>query len=146
MTSVSLPRAFALAALIFVPGISFAADHRDAPRITFSSAVDINDVYMFRSPKDSSKLVMIMTTHPLGLADFATSYPYQPDAVYRFNFSTNAQAVPTANIDLVFSAPSSSGQTFTAHFPHGIKVSGSVTRANGTTATQIGRASCRERV
>ena len=75
MTSVSLPRAFA--ALIFVPGISFAADHRDAPRITFSSAVDINDVYMFRNPPDSqaadAKLVMIMTTHPLGLPDFAAS-------------------------------------------------------------------------
>jgi hypothetical protein len=135
MTSVSLPRAFALAALICVPGISFAADHRDAPRITFSSAVDINDVYMFRNPADDTKLVMIMTTHPLGLPDFAASYPYQPDAVYRFNFSTNAQAVPTAKIDLVFSAPSSTGQTFTALFPHGIKVSGRVTRANGTTAT-----------
>jgi hypothetical protein len=132
MTSVSLPRAFALAALLCVPGISFAADHRDAPRITFSSAVDINDVYMFRNPKDASKLVMIMTTHPLGLPDFAASYPYQPDALYRFNFSTNAQAIPTANIDFTFSQPSSSGQTFTATFPNNITVTGQVTKANGT--------------
>jgi hypothetical protein len=135
MTSVSLPRALALAALLCVPAISSAADHRDAPLITFSSAVDINDVYMFRNPTDDTKLVMIMTTHPLGLADFAASYPYQPDAVYRFNFSINTQAVPTAKIDLVFSAPSSTGQTLTAFFPHGIKVTGRVTPANGTTGT-----------
>jgi hypothetical protein len=128
-------RTVAFAAIVFLSGAALpvdGADHRDAPAITFSSAVDINDVYMFRNPADKSKLVMILTTHPLGLPDFATSYPYQNDALYRFNFSTNSKAKPTAQIDFVFSAPSSSGQTFTAFFPHNIKLQGKVTRANGT--------------
>lgn len=131
-------RAFALAAAGFLScaAPAWAADHRDAPKITFSSAVDINDVYMFRAPGDASKLVMVMTTHPLGEPDFATTYPYQPDALYRFFFSTRVQeAKPTAQIDFVFSKPSSSGQTFSASFPGNVRVDGTVTPANGTTAT-----------
>ena len=41
---------------------AFAADHRDAPTIDDYSAIDINDVYMFRDTFDNTKIVVVMTT------------------------------------------------------------------------------------
>lgn len=115
--------------LLFLQGPVLAADHRDAPVIDQFSAVDINDLYMFRAPADSSKLVVVMTTHPLSNPDFATSYHYQPDAVYRFFFTTNEQATPTSQVDFVFSPFENGKQTFHAVFPNGITVVGEVTEA-----------------
>src|SRR5690242_10168832 len=114
-------------ALLFFQIPAFAADHRDAPVIDLFSAVDINDLYMFRAPDDPSKLVVVMSTHPLSNPDFATSYHYQPDAVYRFFFSTNDQAIPTSQIDFVFSPFEKGKQTYRAFFPNGIAVEGEVT-------------------
>jgi hypothetical protein len=46
--------AAAAVSLLFVSP-AMAADHRDAPTIDDYSAIDINDVFMFRDPSDSSK-------------------------------------------------------------------------------------------
>jgi hypothetical protein len=117
MNAVSFLRAFALgAALLCVHGIPSAADHRDAPAIFAAPFLDLNDVYMFRNPADSSKLVMIMTTHPLSEPEFALSYPFQANAVYRFQFSNRTDGVPTARIDFEFRS-AATGQEFTAVFP-----------------------------
>jgi hypothetical protein len=132
---------------------SLAADHRDAPTVDEYSAIDINDVFMFRDPPcntapcASKNLVMILSTQAVANPKFGPSYHFQSNALYRLNFSTNPQAIklgqPTATIDFVFSpfgnnascpAPKPPCQTFRAVFPHNQVVEGPVTQgtANAT--------------
>lgn len=57
----------------FAAGVSPAADHRDSPSLGFSPknanpelrSLDINDVYLFRSPANPDNTVMMMTVNPL---------------------------------------------------------------------------------
>src|SRR4051812_23272317 len=93
----------AAAALSLTLGIpAMAADHRDAPTIDDYSAIDINDVYMFRDPADSSKLIVALSTQAVADPQFGPSYHFQPNALYRLNFTHAASAEPTAVIDFVF--------------------------------------------
>ncbi|HZK89094.1 MAG TPA: DUF4331 family protein [Stellaceae bacterium] len=114
-----------------------AADHRDAPTVDEYSAIDINDVFMFRDPDNQKNLVMALSTQAIADPKFGPSYHFQANALYRFYFSTNAQAKPTASIDIVFSpfengpsclAPAAPCQTYRATFPHGITVEGLTTQ------------------
>jgi hypothetical protein len=128
-----------------------AADHRDAPTVGEYSAIDINDVFMFRDPPcktapcSSQNLVMVLSTQAVANPKFGPSYHFQPNALYRFYFSTTPQAIPngipTTKIDIVFSpfdnnascpAPQPLCQTFRVFFPHGIVVDGLTTQ--GTAA------------
>jgi len=122
---------------------AMAADHRDAPTIDDYSAIDINDVYMFRNPTNclpgpgpGCNLVMVLSTQAIADPSFGPSYHFQENALYRLNFSTTPEAInkglPTASIDFVFSAFESSPscpspapcQTYRATFPHGIVIDG----------------------
>src|SRR5690242_4082409 len=138
--------AAALSMSLAVPAI--AADHRDAPTIDDYSAIDINDVYMFRDPPcttancTSPNLVMALSTQAVADPSFGTTYHFQANALYRFNFSTTpdaiAKGIPTANIDFVFSPFESSSscptaaacQTFRAFFPNGVVVDGLTTQGS----------------
>ena len=88
---------------------AMAADHRDAPTIDDYSAVDINDVYVFRDPLNCSpgstgcNLVVALSTQAVADPQFGSSYHFQENALYRLNFTTRADANPTAHIDFVFS-------------------------------------------
>src|SRR3954454_21307745 len=92
MTRLTLKRALlgAAAGLSLSLGApAMAADHRDAPTIDDYSAIDINDVYMFRMPADCQpgqqgcKLVVALTTQAVGDPLFASSYHFQENALYR---------------------------------------------------------------
>ena len=74
-----LGAAAALSLSLAVPAM--AADHRDAPTIDDYSAIDINDVYMFRDPNDHSKLVVALTTQAIADKRFM---------ICRFRGSTSA--------------------------------------------------------
>jgi hypothetical protein len=123
---------------------AMAADHRDAPTIDDYSAIDINDVYMFRKPGDPTKLVVALSTQAVADPLFGSSYHFQENALYRLNFTTRADAKPTAHIDFVFS-PFGSGsfcgnnpkpcQTFRAVFPNKVVVDGALTTQGTSTAT-----------
>jgi hypothetical protein len=128
----------AMGALLWLQPPASAADHRDAPTIDLYSALDINDTYLFH---DGGNLVVIVTTHALSEPKFGATYHYQPNGLYRINFSTNPAAVPTATIDFIFSefangptcpAPKPACQTFTATFPNNIVVNGTVTQGSST--------------
>ena len=98
--------AAALSLSLGVPAL--AADHRDAPTIDDYSAIDINDVYMFRDPPNCSpgpgcNLVVALSTQAVADPQFGPSYHFQENALYRLNFTTRADAKPTAHIDFVFS-------------------------------------------
>src|SRR5215475_2944772 len=122
------------ASLLLLTGLpARAADHRDAPTIDDYSAIDINDVFMFRSPTDSSRLVIALSTQAVADPLFGSSYHFQPNALYRLNFTTRNDARPTATVDFVFGpfgnsavcpAPAPACQTYEAKFPNGITITG----------------------
>lgn len=127
----------ATAALLSIPLLSaFASETRDTATVGNYSAIDINDLYMFRDPSDSSKLVVGLTTQALADPMFQATYHFQPNAMYRLNFTTRADARPTATIDFVFGpfgngsscpAPAPACQAFKASFPDGSIVEGLTT-------------------
>jgi hypothetical protein len=125
---------------------AMAADHRDAPTIDDYSAIDINDVYVFRDPLcttatcTSSNLVVALSTQAVADPQFGSSYHFQENALYRLNFTTRSDARPTAHIDFVFS-PFGNGpacatgpgcQTFRAVFPNKVVVEGLTTQGTST--------------
>jgi hypothetical protein len=84
------------------------ADHRSAPTIDNYSAININDVYLFRDPPcttancTSPKLVVALSTQAVADPLFGSSYHFQENALYQLNFTTTPDARPTAQIDFVF--------------------------------------------
>jgi hypothetical protein len=134
-----------LAAAVLALGVvspAMAADHRDAPTIDDYSAIDINDVFMFRDPPcktatcASQKLVVALSTQAVADPLFGSSYHFQENALYRLNFTTKKNAEPTAHIDFVFgpfgngpSCPTGPAcQTYQAMFPHHVVVNGLATQ------------------
>jgi len=125
---------------------AMAADHRDAPTVDDYSAIDINDVFLFRDPPcttancTSQNFVLILSTQAVADPHFGVTYHFQPNALYRFNFSTTPHAIKngiaTARIDFTFSpygnndscpAPQPPCQTYEATFPQGVVIDGLVT-------------------
>src|SRR3954465_10160170 len=104
MTRLTLKRALlgAAAGLSLSLGApAMAADHRDAPTIDDYSAIDINDVYMFRMPADCQpgqqgcKLVVALSTQAIADPQFGSSYHFQENAIYQLSFTTTATGFPT---------------------------------------------------
>jgi hypothetical protein len=140
MTSSRIGRVLfgAVAALLLFAALpARAADHRDAPTIDDYSAIDINDVYIFRNPSDQTRLVVALSTQAVADPLFGSSYHFQPNALYRLNFTTRKDAHPTESIDFVFGpfgngpdcpAPAPACQTYEARFPGGIIINGFATQ------------------
>jgi Domain of unknown function (DUF4331) len=140
MAQVKIGRALlgaVVVASLSLTGSVQAADHRDAPTIDEYSAIDITDLFMFRDPSDSNKLVMVLSTQSVADPLFQPSYHFQQNALYRLNFTTRKDARPTATIDVVFGpfgnhrdcpAPQPACQAFQAQFPNGTIVEGLATQ------------------
>ena len=119
-----------------------ASDHRDAPTIGSYSAIDINDVYMFRDPRNCSpgpgcNLVVALSTQAVADPQFGSSYHFQENALYRLSFTTRSDARPTAHIEFVFGpfgngpdcpAPAAACQPFRAVFPGKTVIDGLATQ------------------
>jgi hypothetical protein len=43
----------------------WAADHREAPRLNLRDAADLTDIFVFVSPADAARTVLILTASPL---------------------------------------------------------------------------------
>jgi len=112
-----------------------AADHREAPAINEDPSADINDVYVFRNPSDSSKLVLVMTVNPFSDPNVAPSYRFSPGALYRFDIDNSGDAVADEVIDVTFLALVPGPQTVTAKFPDGTTVTGNTTAPTVTSTT-----------
>jgi hypothetical protein len=76
--------------------------------------LDLADLYVFRSPGDPAKTALIMDVDP-----FRDDTLFHPDAIYRLNIDTDADAHADAAISLVFSEPSDGRQTATAVYATG---------------------------
>src|ERR1051325_7395836 len=82
-----------MAAAVGAPGR--AADHRDGPRIAQNTPtlgnIDINDVYIFRSPHSADRTVMIMTLS--AAAGVVGPAHFDPNAAYEFRVDNTGDAV-----------------------------------------------------
>lgn len=81
-------------------GLLRAADHRDSTLLSGNPTVDINDVYVFRSPANPANVVLAMTVSPFIAPSEAGTKFFEPDALYQFKIDTNGDAVE----DLVIQA------------------------------------------
>ncbi len=95
--------------LVAVPGS--AADHLDAPGLTppgGDTRLDITDVYVFQSPSDPSRTVLVMGVNPL--AGVLNDGTFHPHGSYEFNIDNNGDAVSDVTAKVTFSAPDAHGR------------------------------------
>jgi hypothetical protein len=79
----------ALSSAIFVYAShpSRASDHQDSPFVISYPNADITDVFAFPSPRDSSKVVLVMDVVPLIPAGNSQYHALNPHALYQFKMS-----------------------------------------------------------
>ena len=106
----SIPSVCVFLASILVAVSVFASDHLDAPLVTTDGRLDINDSYIFQSPSDPSKTVMIMTVNPA--AGVFSPMTFSPAGVYEFNIDNNGDAIPDVTFSVTFNAPNGNGTQF----------------------------------
>lgn len=117
---------FAIVLGVSAVSVVQAADHREATGIQETPAADIGDLYVFRSPARNSQVVLAMTVNPASLPDFATSYHFSSDVLYRFSISNEGNSAREVNIDFLFSPVENGRQTYTVFLP-GSRIQGEVT-------------------
>jgi hypothetical protein len=97
-------------AAIAAPGQ--ANDHRDGPRIANNTPtlgnIDINDVFIFRSPHHADRTAMIMTLS--AAAGVVGPAHFRPGAAYEFRIDNTGDAVSDVVFQVVFSPPNAQGQ------------------------------------
>ena len=101
-----------LLALAAALGFTFqlpASDHLDAPLVFKDGRLDVNDSYIFQSPTDATKTVMIMTVNPV--AGIMSPITFNPEAKYEFNLDLDSDANPDVTYEVRFGRPGRNGVT-----------------------------------
>lgn len=105
---------YSVLALALVFGLaavpSRAADHLDAPGLTppgGDTRLDITDVYVFQSPADPTRTVLVMGVNPL--AGVLNDGTFNPNASYEFHLDNNGDAKSDMIGRVTFSAPDVNG-------------------------------------
>ena len=96
-----------------------AADHGDAPVLSFDRGGEINDVYSFLDPNDNSQLVVIGTIYGFIVPGEALNFGVFDSRIrFRFNFEKTGDAVSDKSITVTFSQRTSTStpQTATIRF------------------------------
>ena len=78
---------------VLAAGGLLASDHKDGPITTENPAIDIADVYAFRSPTNPDNLVLVMNVHGFIPPAEAGSVALDPRLLYEFKIDTNGDAV-----------------------------------------------------
>ena len=101
----------------------WAADHGDAPYASVKRSGDLNDLYVFLDPNDSSRVVVILTAVGFTVPGEAVNFSvFDDELVFEFQFDTNFNAAPDQKIKVRFSRKRTSGanpQTATITLPNG---------------------------
>jgi len=79
--AIGLPLLAMIATLTGAPAESQASDHVDGLKTAIDNAADLTDLYTFVSPRDSSKLVMVMNVH--GIASSMSRFSNAVDYKFR---------------------------------------------------------------
>lgn len=85
--------AAAVTMLALAAGAVVASDHKDGPITTENPAIDIADVYAFRSPANPANLVLVMNVHGFIPPAEAGAVSFDPRLLYEFKLDTNGDAV-----------------------------------------------------
>src|SRR5207245_9109260 len=89
------------------------SNHFSAANLKFpghDARLDLTDLFVFQSPSDPSRTVLIMDANP-----FMTGSEFHPDAVYRINIDNDGDAHADVAFSFVFSRPRNGMQTGTAY-------------------------------
>ncbi|MBX3161899.1 MAG: DUF4331 domain-containing protein [Deltaproteobacteria bacterium] len=90
-----------------------ASSHREAPAISEDQFADNTDVYMFISPKDPTRLVMVANYVPLLIPSSGPNFYRFSDSVhYRFNIDNDGDAKPDLVYLFTFENEVKNGKTF----------------------------------
>lgn len=99
----ALSVAAAIAAFTAVP-FALSSDHIDSPTLAQDHGSDLGDTYAFLDPKDSSKVVLTMTTNPFIISSEAIGQAiFDPNLRYRFEIENSGNAIPDRFIDVRYS-------------------------------------------
>jgi uncharacterized protein DUF4331 len=92
-----------LAVLVALPwGVVRSADHRDSPLSSLDPSADINDVYVFVNPLDSTKVIFAMTVNGFAVPAVRSSYSFGPDVLYQFKIDTTGDGKEDLVIQATF--------------------------------------------
>ena len=92
-----------LVVLVALPwGVVRSADHRDSPLSSLDPSADINDVYVFVNPLDSTKVIFAMTVNGFAVPAVRSSYSFGPDVLYQFKIDTTGDAKEDLVIQVTF--------------------------------------------
>src|ERR1041385_5084114 len=107
--------AFTVAGMAIAAGgiTAMASSHREAPLIAQDPSVDNTDTYMFISPTDPSKLVIVANYYPLLIpASGPNFYKMADDARYEINIDNDGDAIPDITYRWTFDSAVKNGSTF----------------------------------
>jgi hypothetical protein len=83
---------------VFVDG----ADHRDSPLSSEDPTADINDVFVFVSPRDATKVVFAMTVNGFAVPAVRSSYSFGTDVLYQFKIDNTGDVLEDRVIQVTF--------------------------------------------
>jgi len=99
----ALSVAAAIAAFTAAP-FALSSDHIDSPTLAQDHGSDLGDTFAFLNPKDSSKVVLTMTTNPFIISSEAIGQAiFDPNLRYRFEIENTGDAGPDRFIDVRYS-------------------------------------------
>lgn len=113
---------------------AFAADHIDAPLVRDNPKLDITDVYVFRNPLDSSRVVVALNVFtPVGLPDSERLFASIDEGEYAIFIDTDDDLAADHTIRITFSKDAGTAQEFTVRgIPGSGKLKGLVSNATGS--------------
>ena len=101
----------AIASLTVASSSLFAADHAEAPLVESDQAADIADVYAFRDPNDTSKVILAFDVHGFIVpGENGNLGGFDHDVLFRFNIENTGDAAPDKFIVVNFDEQSSRSQ------------------------------------
>jgi hypothetical protein len=103
------------------------SNHYSAANLRFpgdDARLDLTDLYVFQSPADPGKTVLIMNVNPYttgisAMPPFLMKSDFHPDGVYRINVDSNGDARADAAFTFVFSELKHGTQSATSYYAAG---------------------------
>jgi hypothetical protein len=103
------------------------SNHYSAAYLRFpgdDARLDFTDLYVFQSPRDAAKTILIIGLNPYttgmsAMPPFLMKSEFHPDGVYRINIDNNGDAQADAAFTFTFSEFRDGRQACTAHYANG---------------------------
>src|SRR3954468_11321704 len=103
------------------------SNHYSAANLKFpgdDARLDLTDLFVFASPSDSGKTVLIIDVNPYttgmsAMPPFLMKSEFHPDGIYRINIDTDGDAQADGAVTFVFSELTDGRQTGPAYYAAG---------------------------